>query len=69
MMGLDRIFQISAVILAAAAVYLFWAGNSDWAFFTGVLACSAFLLSIRTQARERMRIRESEKQAADNDIV
>ncbi|HBR58436.1 MAG TPA: hypothetical protein DEA22_13365 [Blastocatellia bacterium] len=66
-MIMERIFQASAAILAAAAVYLLWAGRADAGFVAAVAGSVAFFLSIRTQVKERNRIRELERAAAEND--
>jgi hypothetical protein len=54
-MTIDRIFQILAVALAGAAAYLFWIGNRDFAFAAVVLGCVAFFLSVRFQAKARIK--------------
>ncbi len=59
---MDRLFQILAVILAGFAAYFLWAGNNDWAFVAAVLGCVAFFLSVRSQMKERNRIRELESE-------
>ena len=55
---MDRIFQILAVALAAASGYLLWIGNRDYAFATVVLGCVAFFLSVRVQAKARVKARQ-----------
>ncbi|MEO8649234.1 MAG: MnhB domain-containing protein [Acidobacteriota bacterium] len=55
---MERIFQVLAVVLAAAAVYFFWVGNNDGAFLAGVFGSVAFFLSIRAQVKKRNRDRE-----------
>ncbi|MEP6704475.1 MAG: hypothetical protein ABJB34_06700 [Acidobacteriota bacterium] len=57
---MDRVFQIAAVILAGIAAYFFWAGNTEGAFVSGVLGSVSFFLSVRFQAKERNRVRDSE---------
>jgi hypothetical protein len=57
---MDRVFQIVAVILAGIAAYFLWEGNKDGAFVSAVLGCVAFFLSVRSQVKERNRVRESE---------
>lgn len=59
---MERIFQLSAVVLAGVAAYFLWVGNSEYAFAAGVLGCVSFLLSVRTQVKERTRARELERQ-------
>ena len=58
---MERVFQILAVILAAAAGYFYWAGNRDAFFASAVFGAVSFFLSIRVQVKERNRIREAEK--------
>ncbi len=60
---MDRVFQVAAAILAAAAAYFIWGGNKDGAFISAVLGCVAFFLSIRFQVKERNRLREAEIEA------
>lgn len=60
-MILERIFQVSAAILAASAVYLLWSDRSDAAFVAAVAGTVSFFLSIRTQVKKRNRIRENER--------
>ncbi len=58
-MTLERIFQISAVVLAGAAAYFLWADNQDGLYICAVLGCIAFFLSIRVQVKRRNDIREA----------
>ena len=60
---MERVFQVLAVGLAAAAVYFFWVGNSDGAFVAVVLGCVSFFLSIRFQVKVRNDIREAQREA------
>lgn len=69
MMILERTFQVSAAILAAAAVYLLWIGKSDAAFVAAVAGSVSFFFNIRTQVKERNRIREKERAAATRDAA
>ena len=57
---MERIFQIVAVILAGIAAYFLWAGNNDGAFVSAVLGCVSFFLSVRSQVKERNKVREAE---------
>ena len=57
---MDRVFQIVAVILAGIAAYFLWAGNNDGAFVSAVLGCVSFFLSVRSQVKERNKVREAE---------
>ena len=59
---MEKIFQLSAVVLAGVAAYFLWVGNSEYAFVAGVLGCVSFLLSVRTQIKVRTRVRELERQ-------
>ena len=59
---MERFFQISAVILAGVAAYLFWIGNNDGAFISTVLGSVSFFLSIRFQVKSRMDERAAEKE-------
>ncbi|MCA1589372.1 MAG: hypothetical protein LC734_03070 [Acidobacteria bacterium] len=63
---MERVFQIVAVILAGAAAYFLWSGNSDGAFISVVLGAVSFFLSIRFQVKERNRNREAERAAGQN---
>lgn len=63
---MERVFQIVAVILAATAAYFLWVGNNDGAFVSAVLGCVSFFLSIRSQVKQRNRVREeAEKEAVE----
>ena len=55
---MERIFQITAVILGGIAAFFLWQGNGDRAFVAAVLGSVAFFLSIRFQVKERMKRRE-----------
>ena len=63
---MERLFQASAVILALAAGYFLWSGNKDGAFVCAALGCVAFFLSVRTQVKERNRIRADEAESQRN---
>ena len=63
---MDRGFQIAAVILVGVAAYFLWAGNNDGAFVSAVVACVSFFLSVRSQIKERNKVRAAEK-AVDGD--
>ena len=60
---MERLFQVVAVMLGAAAAYFLWVGNTDGAFVSAALGCVAFFLTIRAQVKERNRLREAEGQA------
>jgi hypothetical protein len=60
---MERFFQIASVVIAAAAGYFFWIGNSDYTFVAIVLACLSFFLSIRFQVKERNRVRAADRDA------
>jgi hypothetical protein len=61
---MERVFQVSAGALAVAAAYFLWTGNRDGAFFSAVLGCVAFFLSVRFQVKARNAVREAEREAA-----
>jgi hypothetical protein len=58
---MERVFQISAVVLAGVAAYFLWAGNNDGAWVAGVLGAVSFFLSVRTQVTARNAEREAEQ--------
>ena len=62
-MKIDTVFQVLAVALAVAAAYFLWVGNKDGAFVSVVIACVAFFLSIRFQAKARNAVNELEREA------
>jgi hypothetical protein len=57
---MDRIFQALAVILIGVAAYFLWSENKDGTFVAAVLGAVAFFLSIRFQAKARLRQHEIE---------
>ncbi|MBP9664886.1 MAG: hypothetical protein KBD94_09700 [Pyrinomonadaceae bacterium] len=57
---MERLFQILAVIFAAAAGVLFWLGYTDGLFVAAVLGAVCFFLSIRFQVKGRMANRDME---------
>ena len=57
---MERVFQIASAILAVVAAYFLWTGNKDGAFVSVVIACVAFFLSVRSQVKERNRLRQAE---------
>lgn len=59
---MERFFQILAVILAGVAAYFLWQGNADRAFVSAVFGAVSFFLSIRFQVKERLKIREAERE-------
>ena len=59
-MMMERIFQITAVILIGVAAYFLWRGNTDGVFVSAVLGAVAFFLSVRFQVKERLKQRENE---------
>jgi hypothetical protein len=63
----ERIFQILAVVLMAAAVYLFWADNKDYGFAALVLSCCSYFLSYRFHLKESAREREAQEADDFND--
>lgn len=63
---MDRVFQALAAALAGLAAYFLWAGNNDGAFVSAVVGCVSFFLGIRSQVKERNRIREAETVDAED---
>jgi uncharacterized membrane protein YdjX (TVP38/TMEM64 family) len=59
---MERIFQITAVILIGVAAFFLWKGNNDAMFISAVVGAVCFFLSVRFQVRERMQDREKEAQ-------
>ena len=57
---MERIFQITAVILIGIAAYFLWSGNKDAVFVSAVLGAVAFFLSVRFQVKERLKQRVNE---------
>ena len=57
-MNLERIFQITAVILIGVAAFFLWNGNKDGVFIAAVLGAVSFFLSIRFQVKERLKQKE-----------
>ncbi len=62
---MERVFQILAVILIGVAAYFLWKGNNDAMFIAAVGGAVSFFLSVRFQVKERLKIREAEKQKED----
>jgi len=52
---MERIFQITAVILIGVAAYFLWSGNKDATFIAAVLGAVAFFLSVRFQVKEKLK--------------
>lgn len=50
---MEKLFQLSAVVLAGIAAYFLWAGSGDAAFIFVVLGAVSFFLGIRFQMRAR----------------
>lgn len=63
---MEILFQVLAVILAGIAAYFLWTGNNDWFFLSAVLGSVCFFVSIRFQVKERLKVREAERLAADD---
>jgi len=62
---MERIFQILAVILAGVAAFFYWKGNVDGLYLAAVAGAVSFFLSVRFQVKERNKIRESQRHAAE----
>ncbi len=60
---MERLFQITAVILIGVAAYFLWQGNKDGAFIAAVLGAVAFFLSVRFQVKGRLKLQETEEAA------
>lgn len=59
---MERLFQILAVILAGVAAFFLWRGNWDAGFVSAVFGAVCFFLSVRFQIKERLKIRDAERQ-------
>ena len=57
---MERLFQITAVILIGVAAYFLWQENKDGTFIAAVLGAVAFFLSIRFQVKARLKQRKNE---------
>lgn len=58
---MERLFQISAVILIGIAAYFLWRGNNDAMFVAAVGGAVCFFLSVRFQVKDRLETRQAEK--------
>lgn len=61
---MDRIFQISAVILIGVAAFFLWTGNVEAVFVSAVLGAVSFFLSIRFQVKTRLDSQRRERENA-----
>ncbi len=59
---MEKIFQITAVILIGVATFFLWKGNNDAMFISAVVSAVCFFLSIRFQVKERLKQRKFEEQ-------
>jgi hypothetical protein len=59
---MERLFQILAVILTGVAAFFLWKGNWDATFVAAVFGAVSFFLSIRFQVKERLKIRDAERE-------
>jgi len=59
---MERLFQILAVILAGVAAFFLWKGNWDAGFVSAIFGAVCFFLSIRFQVKERLKIRDAERE-------
>lgn len=65
---MDRLFQISAAILAGIAAYFLWQGNKDATFISAVFGAVCYFLSLRFQFKEKLKQREeAEKRTVNKD--
>jgi uncharacterized membrane protein len=55
---MEKIFQITAVILIGVAAFFLWKGNNDAMFVSAVVGAVCFFLSVRFQVKERLKHRE-----------
>lgn len=58
-MKIEIVFQLLAVALAGVTVYFLYTGDRDAGFISAVLACVAFFLNVRFQAKARNAAREA----------
>ena len=62
---MERLFQILAVILAGIAAFFYWKDNTDGLYLAAVAGAVSFFLSVRFQVKDRNKIRESQRIAAE----
>lgn len=62
---MERVFQVTAVILIGVAAYFLWHKNTDGMFVAAVLGAVAFLLSIRFQVKQRLKQKETDAAGSD----
>lgn len=62
---MERIFQISAVILGGIAACFLWIEYKDGVFVAAVLGAVSFFLSIRVQVKGRLNERDRERLALE----
>lgn len=67
-MKTDRLFQILIVIFVAAAAYFWWTGHKDGIFASVAFASVCFFLSIRFQAKGRMKQRELDLKKEEQEV-
>lgn len=58
---IERIFQVAAAILVAAAVYSFWEGENERVFVFAVLGSLSFFVGVRFQVKERLSAIEAQR--------
>ena len=68
-MTMERLFQILAVILAGVAAFFLWRGNWDAGFVSAVFGAVCFFLSVRFQIKERLKIRDAEREKEMNETM
>ncbi len=66
-MGMEKLFQILAVILIGVAAFFVWTGNTDGIFIAAVAGAVCFFLSIRFQIGERVKQRKKEESEATDE--
>jgi len=64
---MERIFQITAVILIGVAAFFLWKGDNDAMFVSAVVGAVCFFLSVRFQVKERLKLRETDETRGHGD--
>jgi len=64
---MERIFQITAVILIGVAAFFLWKGDNDAMFVSAVVGAVCFFLSVRFQVKERLKLRGTDETRGHGD--
>ncbi len=64
---MERVFQISAVILIGVAAFFVWTQNTDGVFAAAVAGAVCFFLSVRFQVGARVKQRKAEEITSDDE--